>query len=351
MSQRSALSAAASATADVSDPPRAERRHPAVGADALKARHDGDRPRRHVGEHRGRVDAVDPRRPRARSSCRSPAASRATTARAPTAACSAMARSPAVTCSPAATTTSYSARSASGDASLVKPTSRSVSPAIAETTTATSCPSATTRRTRSATPRMRSIPAIDVPPNFITMRATAVWLSLLLACAALGRVARRDRGQGDLGKEPTMTATIDPAEAGFFGALAGDWWDPAGSSAMLHRINPLRLALHPRRGHGSRPPRASAADREIRPRRRLRRRAADRAARAAGGERHRHRRGPRRISRRRRPMRRAAGWRSPIAASRSRRWRRKGEASTSSPAWRSSSTSPTGRRFSPACGR
>ncbi len=36
-------------------------------------------------------------------------------------------------------------------------------------------------------------------------------------------------------------ATIDAAEAGFFGALAGDWWDPQGSSAMLHRINPLRL--------------------------------------------------------------------------------------------------------------
>ena len=35
--------------------------------------------------------------------------------------------------------------------------------------------------------------------------------------------------------------TIDSAEADFFGALAGDWWDPAGSSAMLHRINPLRL--------------------------------------------------------------------------------------------------------------
>ena len=35
--------------------------------------------------------------------------------------------------------------------------------------------------------------------------------------------------------------TIDAAEAGFFGALAGDWWDPKGSSAMLHRINPLRL--------------------------------------------------------------------------------------------------------------
>jgi 2-polyprenyl-6-hydroxyphenyl methylase/3-demethylubiquinone-9 3-methyltransferase len=38
-----------------------------------------------------------------------------------------------------------------------------------------------------------------------------------------------------------MPSTIDAAEAGFFGALAGDWWDPTGSSAMLHRINPLRL--------------------------------------------------------------------------------------------------------------
>ncbi|MBV8970674.1 MAG: bifunctional 2-polyprenyl-6-hydroxyphenol methylase/3-demethylubiquinol 3-O-methyltransferase UbiG [Sphingomonadaceae bacterium] len=38
-----------------------------------------------------------------------------------------------------------------------------------------------------------------------------------------------------------MTATIDAREAGFFGALAGDWWDPNGSSAMLHRVNPLRL--------------------------------------------------------------------------------------------------------------
>ncbi len=37
------------------------------------------------------------------------------------------------------------------------------------------------------------------------------------------------------------SGTIDAGEAGFFGALAADWWDPAGSSAMLHRINPLRL--------------------------------------------------------------------------------------------------------------
>lgn len=35
--------------------------------------------------------------------------------------------------------------------------------------------------------------------------------------------------------------TIDPAEAAHFGTLAADWWDPEGSSAMLHRLNPVRL--------------------------------------------------------------------------------------------------------------
>ena len=37
------------------------------------------------------------------------------------------------------------------------------------------------------------------------------------------------------------TDTIVPAEAAFFGALGADWWDPKGSSAMLHRLNPVRL--------------------------------------------------------------------------------------------------------------
>jgi 2-polyprenyl-6-hydroxyphenyl methylase/3-demethylubiquinone-9 3-methyltransferase len=37
------------------------------------------------------------------------------------------------------------------------------------------------------------------------------------------------------------TETIRPGEAAHFGALAADWWDPAGSSAMLHRLNPVRL--------------------------------------------------------------------------------------------------------------
>jgi 2-polyprenyl-6-hydroxyphenyl methylase/3-demethylubiquinone-9 3-methyltransferase len=35
--------------------------------------------------------------------------------------------------------------------------------------------------------------------------------------------------------------TIDPAEAAHFGTLAADWWNPRGSSAMLHRLNPVRL--------------------------------------------------------------------------------------------------------------
>jgi 2-polyprenyl-6-hydroxyphenyl methylase / 3-demethylubiquinone-9 3-methyltransferase len=37
------------------------------------------------------------------------------------------------------------------------------------------------------------------------------------------------------------TETIRPQEAAHFGALAADWWDPAGSSAMLHKLNPVRL--------------------------------------------------------------------------------------------------------------
>jgi 2-polyprenyl-6-hydroxyphenyl methylase / 3-demethylubiquinone-9 3-methyltransferase len=38
------------------------------------------------------------------------------------------------------------------------------------------------------------------------------------------------------------TATIDPKEAAHFGTMAADWWDPRGSSAMLHKLNPVRLA-------------------------------------------------------------------------------------------------------------
>jgi 2-polyprenyl-6-hydroxyphenyl methylase / 3-demethylubiquinone-9 3-methyltransferase len=39
------------------------------------------------------------------------------------------------------------------------------------------------------------------------------------------------------------TSTIDPKEAAHFGRLAAEWWDPKGSSAMLHRLNPVRLGF------------------------------------------------------------------------------------------------------------
>ncbi len=41
----------------------------------------------------------------------------------------------------------------------------------------------------------------------------------------------------------TNATTIRADEAAHFGALAADWWDAKGSSAMLHRLNPVRLAF------------------------------------------------------------------------------------------------------------
>ncbi|MFA7585925.1 MAG: bifunctional 2-polyprenyl-6-hydroxyphenol methylase/3-demethylubiquinol 3-O-methyltransferase UbiG [Novosphingobium sp.] len=38
-------------------------------------------------------------------------------------------------------------------------------------------------------------------------------------------------------------ATIRPEEAAHFGKLASEWWDPHGSSAMLHKLNPIRLGF------------------------------------------------------------------------------------------------------------
>lgn len=37
--------------------------------------------------------------------------------------------------------------------------------------------------------------------------------------------------------------TIRPEEAAHFGRMAADWWNPKGSSAMLHKLNPVRLAF------------------------------------------------------------------------------------------------------------
>ncbi len=41
---------------------------------------------------------------------------------------------------------------------------------------------------------------------------------------------------------PRAATSIVPNEVERFAALADDWWDPDGASAMLHKLNPVRLA-------------------------------------------------------------------------------------------------------------
>jgi 2-polyprenyl-6-hydroxyphenyl methylase/3-demethylubiquinone-9 3-methyltransferase len=36
-------------------------------------------------------------------------------------------------------------------------------------------------------------------------------------------------------------STINPQEAAHFGAQAADWWDPDGTSSMLHKLGPARM--------------------------------------------------------------------------------------------------------------
>ena len=39
-----------------------------------------------------------------------------------------------------------------------------------------------------------------------------------------------------------VRTSIRAEEAAHFGSMASDWWDPDGKSAMLHKLNPVRLA-------------------------------------------------------------------------------------------------------------
>ena len=42
--------------------------------------------------------------------------------------------------------------------------------------------------------------------------------------------------------EDIADATVDTAEVDRFSRLAGEWWDPRGKMAVLHKFNPVRLA-------------------------------------------------------------------------------------------------------------
>ncbi|MGI4950131.1 MAG: bifunctional 2-polyprenyl-6-hydroxyphenol methylase/3-demethylubiquinol 3-O-methyltransferase UbiG, partial [Janthinobacterium lividum] len=45
------------------------------------------------------------------------------------------------------------------------------------------------------------------------------------------------------GTDAMIDPMIDLGEAAHFGRQAAAWWDPRGSSAMLHRLNPVRLGF------------------------------------------------------------------------------------------------------------
>ena len=79
--------------------------------------------------------------------------------------------------------------------------------------------------------------------------------------------------------------TVDPEEVRKFAVLAIEWWNPRGKFAPLHKFNPIRLQIHPRRSRAAfraRPESAEAVRRALAARYRLRRRPALRADGAHG---------------------------------------------------------------------
>lgn len=56
----------------------------------------------------------------------------------------------------------------------------------------------------------------------------------------MARTIATPQAPAEAATTPAVAPSVSAAEAGFFGALAEDWWNPRGSSAMLHRITPVR---------------------------------------------------------------------------------------------------------------
>lgn len=50
-----------------------------------------------------------------------------------------------------------------------------------------------------------------------------------------------------MASNPLPATSIDPKSAALFGGLAAEWWDPRGSSRLLHAVNPVRLGYLRRR--------------------------------------------------------------------------------------------------------
>jgi 2-polyprenyl-6-hydroxyphenyl methylase / 3-demethylubiquinone-9 3-methyltransferase len=47
---------------------------------------------------------------------------------------------------------------------------------------------------------------------------------------------------GPMNEEQPEAGTVDPEEVARFSRVAGEWWDPRGPMAALHKFNPVRLA-------------------------------------------------------------------------------------------------------------
>src|SRR3954465_3116918 len=115
---------------------------------------------------------------------------------------------------------------------------------MAETTTATSLPRATSALTLRASFLIRSISPTDVPPNLTRMRAMNLLEGQASARKAGYRHRRRHMGQGSAMSQtthPSHTSTVDPAEVERFSRIAEEWWDPTGKFAPLHRLGPVRI--------------------------------------------------------------------------------------------------------------
>src|SRR3546814_16623313 len=93
-----------------------------------------------------------------------------------------------------------------------------------------SLPCSTTCLTRAATLRIRSMPAIDVPPNFITMRAMICALFLLLQI--MPRRGARPYSSARAAMASQAATTIHPDKATHLRKLAHDWWKHHASPAL-----------------------------------------------------------------------------------------------------------------------
>src|SRR5450432_4144441 len=83
---------------------------------------------------------------------------------------------------------------------------------------------------------MRSRPATEVPPNFITMRAMK-GVRLPFCCAGAHILI-----SGGGSNNHMSSGTVSLEEVRKFGRLASRWWDPNGPMKPLHRMNPARVA-------------------------------------------------------------------------------------------------------------